>query len=114
MFLLSYIQCRLSNFVLRLSKRENAELEYKRKVLNLAKGHERAREMEKVKRYYMPEDSKKNDVPDMYIEVDEKEKVPNYEQKKWEEERLNQAQMHFGAKDAEAKHRSKVSSSFFF
>ena len=35
----------------------------------------------------MPEDRKKGEL-DQYVEVDEKERVPHYEQKKWEEEHL--------------------------
>ncbi|KAG1698522.1 Pre-mRNA-splicing factor ATP-dependent RNA helicase DHX16 [Nymphon striatum] len=91
----------------KLTKREKAELGYKKNVLNLAKEHDQASELEKVKRYYMPEDTKKKDVPSTYIETDDREKAPNYEQRKWEEERLGQAQMRFGAKDAEAVHQQK-------
>lgn len=41
---------------------------------------------------------------DKYVE-DKTEKGPNYEQKRWEEEHLSAAVMHFGAKDAKAKRK---------
>ena len=40
----------------KLSKREKIDLEYKRKVLTLAKDHRNASEMEKVNRYFIPKD----------------------------------------------------------
>ena len=42
-----------------LSAKEKADIEYKRRVLRLAKEHEQAGEVEKVNRYYMPEDGVK-------------------------------------------------------
>ncbi len=39
-----------------LTKREKSDLDYKRKILTLAKEHEKAGELEKVDRYYMPKD----------------------------------------------------------
>lgn len=46
----------------------------------------------------MPEKDKKQE----YVEVDEIEKFPNSEQKKWEAEQLASAIYQFGAKDAKA------------
>lgn len=40
----------------KLTAREKRDIEYKRKVLTLAKEHRSASEMEKVDRYYMPRD----------------------------------------------------------
>ena len=40
------------------SKREKHDLEYKKKVLSLAKQHRSASDMEKVDRYFMPADDK--------------------------------------------------------
>ncbi len=40
-----------------LTKREQEDLKYKKKILTLAREHEKAAEVEKVDRYYMPEDS---------------------------------------------------------
>ncbi|XP_023703198.1 pre-mRNA-splicing factor ATP-dependent RNA helicase DHX16-like [Cryptotermes secundus] len=42
-----------------LTERERKEREHKKKLLQLAKEHEQARELEKVQRYHMPEDLKK-------------------------------------------------------
>lgn len=40
--------------------------------------------------------------PEEYVEVDEREKHPNSEQKKWEQEQLASAMFQFGAKDAKS------------
>lgn len=42
----------------RLTEREKKEREHKRSLLTLAKEHEKARELEKVQRYHMPQDTK--------------------------------------------------------
>lgn len=80
----------------KLTEREKKELIYKKKVLSIAKEHEKAREMENVQRYQMPKD--KVD----YVEVDELEKQPHSEQKKWEAEQLQSALFKF-AKDDQKK-----------
>ncbi|OQR72688.1 putative pre-mRNA-splicing factor ATP-dependent RNA helicase DHX16-like [Tropilaelaps mercedesae] len=77
-----------------LTERERRELEKKKQLLEIAKEHEKAKDLERVSRYVMPDEKKM----DSYIEVDTKEKVPNSEQMKWEEERLAQATLRFGAK----------------
>lgn len=51
----------------------------------------------------MPDESK----IDNYVEVDQNEKVANSEQLKWEEERLAQATLHFGAKNKHKKDEKK-------
>lgn len=89
-----------------LTEREKKEREYKKKVLQLARDHDRAREIEKVQRYRMPEEKRgKQDF--VYEEVDEKEHAPNSEQKKWEEEQMSFATLRFGAKDARKKKKEK-------
>ncbi|UYV81413.1 DHX16 [Cordylochernes scorpioides] len=93
-------------WVCRVSNREKANLEYKKKVFQLAQEHARAGELEKAQRYHIPEATKKGET-ESYIEVDERERVPNAEQRKWEEERLDSAQMKFGARDARARHKEK-------
>uniref|UniRef100_A0A2R5LFA9 RNA helicase n=1 Tax=Ornithodoros turicata TaxID=34597 RepID=A0A2R5LFA9_9ACAR len=90
-----------------LTEREKKEGEYKRKVLKLAKEHERARELEKIQRYRMPVEKKGKDDIEEYVEVDAKEQVPQAEQRKWEEERMGIARLHFGAKDARERHKEK-------
>uniref|UniRef100_A0A1B6F5K8 RNA helicase n=1 Tax=Cuerna arida TaxID=1464854 RepID=A0A1B6F5K8_9HEMI len=79
-----------------LTEREKKDREHKKKLLTLAKEHEKARELEKVQRYHMPQDTK--DSKDHYEEVDERERMPHYEQRKWEEEQMSSAVFHFGAK----------------
>merc|ERR1712029_252199 len=89
-----------------LTEREKADRKYKKTVVKLAKDHKNLKEMENVKRYKMPEDRKKGEL-DSYVEVDEKERVPNYEARKWEDEHLQKATYNFGAKDAKKKHAEK-------
>lgn len=84
-----------------LTEREREERAYKKKLLSIAKDHEKARDLERVQRYHMPQDVKKGEKYD-YVEVDEREKLPNSEQKKWEAEQLASAVFKFGAKDAAA------------
>ena len=86
-----------------LSKREKQNIEYKKKVYSLAVEHAKAGEIEKVQRYEMPQENKK---PAKYDDTTVEELGPNYEQKKWEEDKLGYAVMKFGAKDA--KQKSKV------
>jgi pre-mRNA-splicing factor ATP-dependent RNA helicase DHX16 len=84
-----------------LTAGERKEKEYKKTVLDLAKKHEKQGEIEKVQRYQMPDKDRKDWG---YVEADEREKAPNYEQKRWEEEHLQSATYKFGAKDAKKKH----------
>ena len=87
-----------------LTARERREKDYKKTILDLAKKHEKQSEIEKVQRYHMPDKDRKDWG---YVEADEKEKAPNYEQKRWEEEHLQSATLKFGAKDAKKKHAEK-------
>lgn len=64
--------------------------------MKLAQEHEKARELERIQRYHMPKDMGVSD----YIEVDELEKMPLSEQKKWEKDQMSSAVFKFGAKDA--------------
>ncbi|XP_058452178.1 pre-mRNA-splicing factor ATP-dependent RNA helicase DHX16 [Malaya genurostris] len=82
-----------------ITERERQDREYKKKLLQIAKDHEKARELERVQRYHMPKDIKKGEKEE-YVEVDEREKMPNSEQKKWEAEQLASAVYKFGSKDA--------------
>ncbi|KAJ2953700.1 hypothetical protein O0L34_g1317 [Tuta absoluta] len=84
-----------------LTERERKEREHKKTLLKLAKEHEKARELENVQRYRMPQDLGKGEKGE-YIEVDENEKLPNSEQRKWEQEQIKSAFFTFGAKDAKA------------
>ncbi|XP_065220095.1 pre-mRNA-splicing factor ATP-dependent RNA helicase DHX16 [Planococcus citri] len=78
-----------------LTETEKKNREYKKTVLEIAKEHEKARELERIKRYRMPEDQKET----KDYEEDEREKMPHYEQKKWEEEQMSSARFRFGAKN---------------
>ncbi|KAM7353532.1 pre-mRNA-splicing factor ATP-dependent RNA helicase DHX16-like isoform 1-T2 [Cochliomyia hominivorax] len=84
-----------------LTEKERQEREYKKQLLTIAKEHEKARELERIQRYHMPRDLKKGEKEE-YVEVDENERLPNSEQKKWEAEQLASARFQFGAKDAKA------------
>jgi pre-mRNA-splicing factor ATP-dependent RNA helicase DHX16 len=87
----------------KLSDRERKSLDYKRTVLSLAREHDRAKELEKTRRYFIPSDDAKSGHD--YVEVDESEKSGNSEQRKWEEERLNLAKLSFGARRPAKKER---------
>lgn len=90
-----------------LTKRERQEREHKKTILQLAKEHEKARELENVHRYHMPQDLGK-DAKGEYIEVDENEKLPHSEQQKWEQEQIKSAFFKFGAKDAKAQNEYEL------
>ncbi|XP_010904012.2 pre-mRNA-splicing factor ATP-dependent RNA helicase DHX16 [Esox lucius] len=90
-----------------LTERERKELEYKRKIRDLAKDYKKAGAKEKEERknrYYMPEEKRSKEVPqrDMELELD----MPmegGGEQGRWEEERLKTASLSFGAKEEREK-----------
>lgn len=88
-----------------LTEREKQQKKYRKTILELAKQHDKADEIEKVDRYYMPDEKRKNQ--ERWLEGDEKEKAPNYEQKKWEEEHLAQSQYRVGARDAKERRKEK-------
>jgi pre-mRNA-splicing factor ATP-dependent RNA helicase DHX16 len=81
-----------------LTEYELQKLEIKKKTLEVAKQYKEAENISKTDHYYIPLDGKhKQD--DKYSE-DIKEKGPNADAKKWEEDQLNTAILKFGAKDA--------------
>lgn len=84
-------------YISSLTQRELIEREHKKKLLNLAKEHEKARELENVQRYRMPQDIK-DDQAQYEMEVD---KAPTTEQQRWEEEQMSSAVYKFGAKRQE-------------
>ncbi|KAJ3654984.1 hypothetical protein Zmor_014133 [Zophobas morio] len=85
-----------------LSQREKKDRDRKKELLRLAQEHEKARELERVQRYHMPRDLGKGSTAD-YVEVDDLEKVPQSEQKKWEKDQMASAVFKFGAKDSTKK-----------
>ena len=94
----------------KLSKKEQQEIEFKRKALYLAREHEKAQQMEHIDRYHMPtaksDETSKND---RYREdnrhPDGKSSGQNSDQRKWEEEVIQSALTHFGSRDKEAKNK---------
>ncbi|XP_057370593.1 pre-mRNA-splicing factor ATP-dependent RNA helicase DHX16-like [Daphnia carinata] len=90
-----------------LTERERKDREYKKKILNLAKEHDKARELELVQRYHMPDDKRDKAMPDRYVEIDDREKQPHSEQRVWEDARMATAQWNFGARDAKQRLQEK-------
>lgn len=90
-----------------LTERERKDREYKKKILSLAKEHDKARELELVQRYHMPDDKRDKAMPDRYVEIDEREKQPHSEQRVWEDARMATAQWNFGARDAKQRLQEK-------
>jgi len=90
-----------------LTAREKKDREYKKNILRLAKEHDRAREIETVQRYRMPDERRGKDQDFVYAEVDEREKLPNSEQRKWEEEQMSFARYKVGSKDASSRSKEK-------
>uniref|UniRef100_A0ABM5FIQ4 RNA helicase n=1 Tax=Pogona vitticeps TaxID=103695 RepID=A0ABM5FIQ4_9SAUR len=90
---------------------ERQELEYKRRVRDLAKQYKQAGEqekMEKSNRYYMPEESRSKKIPDRYEEPQtEDHSAPRDEQRRWEEDHIGAASLRFGARDASKRHPHK-------
>ncbi|KAH0630392.1 hypothetical protein JD844_013388 [Phrynosoma platyrhinos] len=94
-----------------LTALERQELEYKRKVRDLAKQYKQAGEQEKLEksnRYYMPEESRSKKIPDRYEEPQTDDHLaPRDEQRRWEEDHIGAAALHFGARDAGQRHPHK-------
>lgn len=103
-FITNFIEIEFSAFS--LTDREKKEREHKKQLLQIAREHEKARELGRVQRYRMPQDMKKGEKED-YYEVDERENKPNSEQLKWESEQLASAVYKFGAKDASRKQQEE-------
>lgn len=79
----------------RLTEREKRERDHKKQLLQLAKEHEKARELERVQRYHMPlEKGKLEPEPDAH-----ENEPPQSEQSKWESDQMSSAVFRFGAKD---------------
>ncbi|XP_048472944.1 pre-mRNA-splicing factor ATP-dependent RNA helicase DHX16 isoform X2 [Rhincodon typus] len=94
-----------------LSTREKQQLEYKKKVRDLAREYKAAGDQEKQEqsnRYYMPEESRSKKVPDRYEEPKADDKhAPRDEQRRWEEEHMDAALLKFGARDARERNQQK-------
>ncbi|XP_043285396.1 probable pre-mRNA-splicing factor ATP-dependent RNA helicase mog-4 [Venturia canescens] len=82
-----------------LTERERREREHKKQLLQLAKEHEKARELERVQRYHMPEEKGKGDNKNEQMDLEPAQS----EQSKWEADQMTSAVFRFGAKDRKAK-----------
>ncbi|XP_075594443.1 pre-mRNA-splicing factor ATP-dependent RNA helicase DHX16 [Balearica regulorum gibbericeps] len=88
-----------------LTGAERRELEYKRRVRDLAREYKRAGEKEKLEksnRYYIPEETRGKKIPEREEVTggEEERMAPRDEQRRWEEERIGAASLRFGARDA--------------
>ena len=83
------------NVNFRLTEIEKREREHKKQLLQLAKDHEKARELERIQRYRMPLQDGKIE-PEQDIAENE---PPQSEQSKWESDQMSSAVFKFGAKD---------------
>ncbi|KAG6796962.1 pre-mRNA-splicing factor ATP-dependent RNA helicase DHX16-like [Apis mellifera caucasica] len=81
-----------------LTERERREREHKKQLLQLAKEHEKARELERVQRYHMPLEKGKLE-PELEVHDNE---PPQSEQSKWESDQMSSAVFRFGAKNRKA------------
>ena len=94
-----------------LTKREKDIIKFKKHTLNLAREHERAQEMENIDRYYMPsgksDETSKHDryrEDNRYSDAKTSGQSGQYsEQRKWEDEVIQTALLHFGSRDKEEK-----------
>ncbi|WKX96592.1 hypothetical protein Q1695_012769 [Nippostrongylus brasiliensis] len=84
-----------------LTERERKDMEYRKKVLEYAEQHEKAADIMKTKRYYVP-DAKVKSVPTEYVEEVEEHRHGG-DGAKWEHEQLLASMLHYGAKDAKSK-----------
>ncbi|XP_043680354.1 pre-mRNA-splicing factor ATP-dependent RNA helicase DHX16 isoform X2 [Vespula pensylvanica] len=81
-----------------LTEREKRERAHKKQLLQLAKEHEKARELERVQRYHMPLEKKKLEAETEPPDTE----PPQSEQSKWESDQMSSAVFRFGAKDRKA------------
>lgn len=78
-----------------MTEQERKERAHKKQLLQLAKEHEKARELERVQRYRMPLEKGKQE-PEQDVHDNE---PPQSEQSKWESDQMSSAVFRFGAKD---------------
>ncbi|XP_078272456.1 pre-mRNA-splicing factor ATP-dependent RNA helicase DHX16 [Rhinoraja longicauda] len=96
-----------------LTSREKQQLDYKKKVRDLAREYKVAGEQErqeKNNRYYMPQENRNKKVPERYEEPSlgtEEKHAPRDEQRRWEEAHMDAALLRFGARDAGERNKQK-------
>nr|XP_055053012.1 pre-mRNA-splicing factor ATP-dependent RNA helicase DHX16 isoform X1 [Misgurnus anguillicaudatus] len=87
-----------------LTEAEKKDLDYKRKIRDLARDYKKAGVKEKEERknrYYMPEEKRSKTIPqkDMDLEFEETPREGGGEQGRWEEARVATATLQFGARE---------------
>lgn len=91
-----------------LTAREKLEREYKKKIYKFASEYENLNQVQKENRYMMPKDDLQI-VDNFEEEMGINEPGNLSEQKRWEEHKLGDAIMHFGARDAKIKSKKQES-----
>ena len=89
-----------------LTERERLERAYKKKIYTFASDYENLNRVQKENRYMMPKDDLQI-IDNFEEETGVNEPGSMSEQKRWEEHKIGDAVMHFGAKDAKTKNKSK-------
>lgn len=89
-----------------LTAREKLEREYKKKIYKFASEYENINKVQKENRYVMPTEDMQI-VDNFEEEAGVNEPGSMSEQKRWEEHKIGDALMQFGAKDAKARHKDK-------
>ena len=89
-----------------LTERERLERDYKKRIYKFASEYENLNRVQKENRYMMPKDDVQ--IIDNFEEETGVNEPGNLsEQKRWEEHKIGDAIMQFGAKDAKAKKKTK-------
>ena len=82
-----------------LTSKERQELKYKKEILQLANSHKKAKDIEKVNRYFVPKDDIGLHQDFFEEKLDANDSGFNNESKKWEEDHIKQALINVGAQD---------------
>ena len=82
-----------------LTERERQDLKYKKEILQLAKSHKKAKEIEKVNRYFVPKDDIGLHQDYFEEKIESGDMGFNNDNKKWEEDHIKQALINVGAQD---------------
>merc|ERR1712226_277884 len=82
-----------------LTSKERQELKYKKEILQLASSHKKAKDIEKVNRYFVPKDDIGLHQDFFEEKLESNDSGFNNENKKWEEDHIKQALINVGAQD---------------
>ncbi|XP_078489439.1 pre-mRNA-splicing factor ATP-dependent RNA helicase DHX16-like [Ciona intestinalis] len=88
-----------------ITEKEKRDLEYKKKVRDVALHYKEISKNDRRGRYYLPDEKRRKDVPDEYDEVEEATEGNhgNVEHQRWEKTRLAAATTSYGARDRKPK-----------